>query len=36
VIDGQIRAFGFTGAFTGLGVQDGAHEGATAAFEVRS
>jgi xylan 1,4-beta-xylosidase len=33
-VDEQILAFGFTGAFAGLWVQDLAHEGATADFRV--
>jgi xylan 1,4-beta-xylosidase len=33
-VDDQILAFGFTGAFAGLWVQDLAHEGATAEFRV--
>jgi xylan 1,4-beta-xylosidase len=35
VVEGQIRAFGFTGAFAGLWVQDLAHEGAAADFVVQ-
>ncbi|MBB6554169.1 glycoside hydrolase family 43 protein [Nonomuraea rubra] len=33
IIDGQIRSFGFTGAFVGLWVQDLAGEGCEAVFE---
>ena len=32
-VDGQIRAFGFTGAFVGLWVQDLAGEGCRAEFD---
>lgn len=33
IIDGQVRSFGFTGAFVGLWVQDLAGEGCQARFE---
>ncbi|MGW4791494.1 glycoside hydrolase family 43 protein [Nonomuraea sp. NPDC004297] len=33
IIDGQVRSFGFTGAFVGLWVQDLAGEGCAAVFE---